>query len=216
MKKNYLSIATCVLAAALWSCSDNNTHGTTTSTDSSSSSAMTGNDTSSRMNNADTSMNSSRSANNTTGVLSNLDKSDREFILKAAKGGMMEVEGGKIAQQNAMNQRVKDFGGMMDRDHSKANKELMSLASSKGLTIPQDSLLKANQSSLDNMRKMTGKNFDSHYMSMMVSDHKKDISEFEKASKNAKDADLRNWATTTLPTLRMHLDSAQAISKAKM
>ena len=50
----------------------------------------------------------------------------------------------------------------------------------------------------------------------MLDDHKKDVKKFEDESKNAKDADLRNWAGKTLPTLQKHLDSIQAISKAKM
>lgn len=128
-------------------------------------------------------------------------------------GGMEEVEGGNIAQQNGMNPRVKDFGSMMVRDHSKANDELKSLASTKGLTLP--SALPADKMKhLDGMRKMTGKSFDSHYISMMVNDHKTDIAEFEKASKDAKDPDLKAWAAKTLPTLKTHLDSAQAINKS--
>jgi putative membrane protein len=53
-------------------------------------------------------------------------------------------------------------------------------------------------------------------MDMMVKDHNKTIADFQKASNDAKDADLKGWAGKTLPTLQMHLDSAQAINKAKM
>jgi predicted outer membrane protein len=62
-----------------------------------------------------------------------LDKMDQDFVMKAASGGMMEVELGNMAQQNASSQRVKDFGSMMVRDHSKANDELMSFASRRNL-----------------------------------------------------------------------------------
>jgi len=51
-------------------------------------------------------------------------------------------------------------------------------------------------------------------MSMMVTDHKKDVNEFEKASKMCKDQECLAFASKTLPTLQKHLDSAQAISKA--
>ena len=59
-----------------------------------------------------------------------LTKDDSSFIMEAAAGGMMEVEVGKIAQQNAANQRVKDFGTMMVTDHGKANDELKSIGTS--------------------------------------------------------------------------------------
>jgi putative membrane protein len=45
----------------------------------------------------------------------------------------------------------------------------------------------------------------------MIDDHKKDIKEFEDASQNCKDADLKAFAVKTLPTLKMHLDAIQKI-----
>ncbi len=49
-----------------------------------------------------------------------------------------------------------------------------------------------------------------------MSDHNKDINEFEKAVNECNDADLKAWAAKTLPVLKMHKDSVQAVSKAKM
>src|SRR4051812_40618717 len=58
-----------------------------------------------------------------------------DFANKAAAGGMMEVEAGKLALQNGMSQRVKNFGGMMVTDHSLANEELKSLAAAGSITL---------------------------------------------------------------------------------
>ena len=55
---------------------------------------------------------------------------------KAAKGGMMEVTMGKVAEQNAQSDDVKSFGKRMVTDHSKANDELKSIASKKGFELP--------------------------------------------------------------------------------
>ena len=49
---------------------------------------------------------------------------------------------------------------------------------------------------------------------MMVRDHKKVIDDFQTADNNTNDADVKAWIEKTLPTLRMHLDSAQAIQNA--
>jgi putative membrane protein len=67
-----------------------------------------------------------------TGMLSS---DDKKFIKEAAHGGMMEVDLGKLAAQKAMSDEVKQFGQRMADDHSKANDELMQLASSKGVMI---------------------------------------------------------------------------------
>ncbi len=134
--------------------------------------------------------------------------------MKAASGGMMEVELGNIARQNAASQRVKDFGSMMVRDHSKANDELMNIASRKNVMLNKDSLMNLHKSHIDALKNKTGAAFDKAYMSMMVSDHKKDVNEFEKASTMGKDQALQAFAGRTLPVLRMHLDSAQAINNS--
>lgn len=209
MKKNHLTIAGLIFIAGLTACGNNS--GSTTSTSESTSKKTDTNTagTTSADNNNTTSTTTS------TGSKMPLGKEDSMFVMKAAMGGMMEVEGGKIAQQNAQNDRVKNFGSMMVNDHTAANNELMTLASSKGMTIPT-TLPKDMQAHLDAMKKMQGKAFDSHYMSMMLSDHKEDVGEFEKASTKCKDPELKSWVNKTLPTLKTHLDSAQAISKAKM
>ena len=209
MKKNYLSITACLIAAALWSCSDNNTHGSDTATDTTTSSTTTtaGTDTSN--------MNTSNTSNTANTNTTPLGKEDSTFVIEAAMGGMMEVEAGNLAQQMGSSQRVKDFGAMMVRDHGQANNELKSLVSNRGIMLP-DSLSKDKRKHIEAMRKMTGKSFDTHYINMMKEDHRKDIGKFEKESTGGKDADIKNWATKTLPVLRMHRDSIDAISKAKM
>lgn len=47
---------------------------------------------------------------------------DRTFMNKAAQGGMAEVELGRLAEQNAQSQDVKDFGKRMIEDHRKASR----------------------------------------------------------------------------------------------
>jgi putative membrane protein len=51
-------------------------------------------------------------------------------------------------------------------------------------------------------------------MKMMVDGHQDVIDQFEKASKDVTDPEIKNFATTKLPTLKAHLDSAKAIQKA--
>ena len=208
--KNSLAFASCFLAAALWSCSDNNTHGSETTSDT----TVTSTTTTGTSDTANT-LNNSGTANTTTTNTTPLGKADSMFVMEAAMGGMMEVEAGNLAQQNGNSQRVKDFGAMMVRDHGQANNELKSLVSNRGITIP-DSLSATHRKHLDQMRKMTGKSFDSHYISMMKEDHRKDISKFEKEANGGKDNDIKSWASKTLPTLKVHRDSVEAISKGKM
>lgn len=142
-----------------------------------------------------------------------VDKESSDFAIEAANGGMMEVQAGKLAQEKATSQRVKDFAAMMVRDHSKANDELKGLAQSKNIALP-DSVVGDHRDHIEKMSKMSGKDFDEHYIDMMVDDHNEDVDKFEKAANNLSDPDLKAWATNTLPTLRAHQDSAKALKEA--
>jgi putative membrane protein len=139
-----------------------------------------------------------------------VDKDDAKFAVAAANGGMAEVELGQLAQQKASNPKVKDFGAMMVKDHSKANDEMKALATAKGITLPV-AIGTDEQKVKDDLSAKTGADFDKAYVSNMIDDHKKDIKEFEDASQNCKDADLKAFAVKTLPTLKMHLDAIQKI-----
>src|ERR1700742_193423 len=63
-------------------------------------------------------------------------KQDADFVVKAASGGMLEVQLGQLAQTNASSQAVKDFGNMMISDHGKGGEELMALAANKQIILP--------------------------------------------------------------------------------
>lgn len=193
------SFAICLSAVAVWSC--NNSGESTSSTDSTSSSTTMTADSASTAN-----------TNNTTISNTPLSKEDSSFVMEAAIGGLMEVQSGQIAQNNAQSQRVKDFGAMMVTDHGKANDELKSYASAHGINLP-DALPADKQKHIDAMKNMKGAAFDKHYVSMMVDDHKEDVAKFKKESTGAKDDQLKTWTANTLPVLQKHLDSIQAIKK---
>jgi putative membrane protein len=159
---------------------------------------------------------SSTAANTGTanGTTSSLSAEDKEFMTKAAIGGMAEVMMGQMASTKATDAGVKTFGNRMVTDHSKANDELKSLAAQKGMVLPTD-VDAEHKAKSDKMSQKSGKDFDKAYMADMVEDHEKDVSEFQKASQNAADPDLKAWATKTLPTLQDHLKMAKE-TKAKL
>jgi putative membrane protein len=138
-----------------------------------------------------------------------LTNQDQKFVMEAAQGGMMEVELGRLAAQKASSAEVKAFGQRMVTDHSKANQQLMQLATTKGLTVPT-TLPPDMQKEHDKLAGLSGAEFDRMYMSHMLKDHKKDVSEFEKESQKATDTGVRSFAQQTLPVLREHLTLAES------
>lgn len=148
-----------------------------------------------------------------TSAKGKLDSADHKFVEKAAAGGMAEVALGRLAQQKATSEQVKQFGARMVADHGKANDELKRIASSKGVQVPT-SLDKKHQKVMDKLDKLSAAEFDRQYMKDMVSDHKEDISDFKKQAKSGKDEDLKAFAAKTLPVLEDHLKMAHAAEKA--
>lgn len=142
----------------------------------------------------------------------NAKEEDAEFLVDAAEMNLEEIQLGQLAQRNGMNEEVKTLGKMMETEHTKTLDELKALAAKKQVTIPTtltDDGMSANKKLMD----MKASNFDKEYSDKMVNAHKEAISKFEKASTDAKDADIRNWATATLPGLRKHLDHSLTAQK---
>jgi putative membrane protein len=158
-------------------------------------------------------MRNSNATGEQTGM-GNMTSQDHNFIMDAAMGGLEEVELGRVAAQQGMSAEVKQFGQRMVDDHSQANSELMTLASSKGITLPTE-LDQKHRAEVTKLSAMSGAEFDREYTKMMVSDHRKDVSEFEKQSTRGTDPDLKAFASKTLPTLQEHLRMAEALPDAK-
>ncbi len=144
-----------------------------------------------------------------------LSSADRQFVTKAAQGGMAEVELGQLAAQKAQNPQVKEFGQKMVDDHSKANDQLKQIASQEGVTLPTG-LDAKDQALKDKLSKLSGDQFDRMYMQHMVQDHKKDVADFQKEANSGKDQQVKQFAQQTLPTLKEHLQMAQQDAHAAM
>jgi putative membrane protein len=151
---------------------------------------------------------SSSTASSSTSASAN---ADQDFISNAAKGNRAEVTLGKMVESKTNNPSVRQFAQQMVKDHTTALNELTQLAQSKNITLPEG--LPDDATALQSkLSSASGKTLDKDYMDGMVDDHKKDVSEFQDASQNAKDPDVKQWAAKTLPTLQAHLQKAEQIA----
>ena len=141
-----------------------------------------------------------------------VERAEADFAVEVANGNMIEVQLGGLAKTKAVNDRVKSFATMMIKDHMKISKDLQKIATAKNITLPQ-ALSDEAKKDIDKLSKKDGAAFDGAYMHMMLADHKDDVAKFEKAAKDCKDPDLKNFINETLPVLRKHLDSAKLIDK---
>ena len=144
----------------------------------------------------------------------NADKEkDAQFLVNAAEINLEEIKYGKFAEENATSANTKELGKMMVIDHTKCLSDLKALADRKDITLPTV-LSTKGEDAYQQLIDRVGIDFDKKYCNMMVDGHKDAISKFEKESVDGSDADIRTWASETLPSLRRHLEHALNCQKS--
>ncbi|MBN8417748.1 MAG: DUF4142 domain-containing protein [Verrucomicrobia bacterium] len=141
---------------------------------------------------------------------SSLKASDEKFVKTAGMDGTAEVKLATLGTQKAERADVKELATMLVADHTKANEELSALAASKNVQL--SAVIDPDAASeFKDLEKESGKGFDKAFLSHMQDSHKSAVSNFEDAAKNAEDADVKAWASKTLPTLKAHLDKIKEL-----
>ena len=108
---------------------------------------------------------------------------------------------------------VTEFGKRMVDDHSNANEQLRQIAQQENVSLPTD-MDKVDQATFEHLPKLSGAEFDREYAELMVKDHEKDVTEFQKESRIGKNDSIKNFAVQTLPTLEEHLQLARQMEKS--
>src|SRR5687768_13653293 len=128
---------------------------------------------------------------------------DGQFIAKAVEGGMLEVELGRLAGQQAISPEVRAFSQQMVTDHEAKNAELLKLAASNNIVIPT-TLSPDQMEVVDKLRQKTGTEFDDAYMERMIEAHEDMLELFKDAADDAENPAARTLAERTVPDLQHH------------
>ena len=126
-----------------------------------------------------------------------------DVLGKLHESNQKEIAMGKMAQKNGKSKEVTSFGKTLVKDHTAADKKVLTLAKQEKVELPTPSPAKEDMP--------MGAEFDSTFAKSMVDDHKKDIDEVTKARDNTTDEKLKKLLGDLLPTLQKHEDTAQKI-----
>ncbi|HEY0173510.1 MAG TPA: DUF4142 domain-containing protein [Pyrinomonadaceae bacterium] len=140
---------------------------------------------------------------------------DMRFVMFAAMGSTAEIEMGRLAVQKGASEDVRQYGQRMIDDHTRANEELMRIVAPKGMQ-PPTTLDAKHQAAMRKMAALSGERFDREYAKMMVGDHKKTVSEFQKEASRGADPEIKAFAAAQLPALQEHLQMAQRLNDKVM
>ncbi len=136
---------------------------------------------------------------------------DRRFVTKAAEDGQDEVQLAQLASQKASNPDVRNYAQQLVEQHQQVNSELMSIANQRNLKLDKD---ESNSRAYKRLNKASPQDFDREFVAHMIDEHEKDIKLFQKAASDAKDSQVREFASKHVADLQQHLQMAQHLQQS--
>jgi putative membrane protein len=135
----------------------------------------------------------------------------KKFVTTAAMTDMFEIQAGQLAQQKADDSAYKEFAQMIVADHTKTTDQIKSMAPKlPGVQLPQ-ALDKTHQAKIDKLGSLSGAAFERQFKTEQAQGHKQAVEMFQTYAKSGDNPDLKSWAEQTLPTLKTHLQHAEAL-----
>ena len=135
---------------------------------------------------------------------------DAAFVNAAAATDAAEVSAAQLAETKSHNARIKKYAATMVTDHTQTTQQLSTIASSKGVT-PDTSPNPMESDMATKLNADSGRAFDRDYARGQVASHEAAIKVYQDEIANGQDADLKQFAQTTLPTLQAHLKAARSL-----
>jgi putative membrane protein len=136
---------------------------------------------------------------------------DQGFVTQASADGLAELDLARLALQKSQNPEVRKFAQRMIDDHTKANRELNSVADRNQLR-PAPQAGEKHRQLMERLSRLQGADFDRGYAEAMAKDHDEAVSLFERACKDCKQKDLKDFADKTISTLKEHKEMAHKLA----
>jgi predicted outer membrane protein len=127
----------------------------------------------------------------------------RKFLRLAAEGSMMELAAGRFASGHATDQRLKNYGYEMIKNHEHFLEQIKSMALLHNIALP-DTVSNKHKQLLQVLSVKAGNSFDSIYMAEIIS-HQKDLSHVYEEIKTSPDTALASYAARSMPVITSNL-----------
>jgi putative membrane protein len=138
-------------------------------------------------------------------------ETDSSFAHAICQNSAVEMELGKLAEENTRNKDVRKFASRISDEQRKSEKELSALFQRNGITTGAQ--LDANlQTSLDRLAELKGGEFDQEFKNQVVAEHEAQIAALERQAEDNFDRDLQAFAQRQLPRLRSEVEMARNLS----
>ena len=137
------------------------------------------------------------------------------FVTTAASANAFEIQTSRMAEKEAAAKDVRTFAKEMIRDHERIGKHFEAALGKGKLAPPSGPTLSTeDQSKLEELNGLKGKEFDAKYVELQAAAHHDAVALFSGYAKSGDNKALRSFAKDTLPVLEMHEKHIDRLEKA--
>ena len=116
---------------------------------------------------------------------------------------LREIAAGELAKDRARTEPVKNYGELLIKHHTQADRELQAFAARKGVKLAEH---KVDLGELE--KTFNPASFDRYFADQMARDHREAIAAVEAAQSKTSNQELKALLDKTLPQLKQHYDLA--------
>lgn len=129
---------------------------------------------------------------------------DKAWAEMTAASDLTEITLAKAALEKSQNEAVKSHAQKMINDHEKTSAQLKDWAKANDVDLKNE-LPKPKKAMVDEITSKSGAEFDQAYLEHEVAGHRMAASHFKNGAQFNKDAKLKDFAASNLPTIEQHL-----------
>lgn len=129
---------------------------------------------------------------------------DRAFLVIAHQSNLAEIAAGRVAQQKATTQVVREHGQLFIRDHTRLDADVKRVAQQFNVDLP-DQPTTTQRASLAAVAAKSGSAFDAAWLTQQLASHRASLAAGNKELAQGADATVKGLASAAAPVVKMHL-----------
>ncbi len=134
--------------------------------------------------------------------------SDQQFLQMAAESDMLHAHLGQMAEKLSTKRGIRDLGLEISKNDTADYQRLTELANKMGETVPKG-IDDQGSRTINRLSHLRGASFDHAFIAEIVDSDKKTLAAFQQKAQDAQNPDLKAYAASALPNLKLHLYEAQ-------
>ncbi|MGE5567508.1 MAG: DUF4142 domain-containing protein [Rhodospirillales bacterium] len=142
-----------------------------------------------------------------------LSRADKDFLKESAEASLSAIKSGQLAQQKATDPNVKRFAQQQVQTHQNIYNQLNQIARQHNMTLPSQ-VSSRDQKDYDKLAGKSGNEFDREYAQWSADHSQKAVQEFQKEAEHGQNPDLKNLASSYLPTMQNQMQTAQGLERS--